>query len=216
MLKTYCPEVEVLAEAETIKESIPLIVNQKPDIVFLDIVLRDGNGFELWDYIPAPDFSVIFTTAHDQYAIKAIRADACDYLLKPIIEKELIAAVNKAQERKRRQSDFHENNIIKIPTMTGFLLCNTDDILYCQAEGRYTIFHFTNGEQQTASKNLGDYEPNLTRAGIIRIHRSYAVNIYKIAKYSKGKSPQVTLQNNTTLNVSPQYKETLLKAIEQR
>ena len=218
LLSTYCPDVAVLAQAETVKESIPLIRSIQPDIVFLDIILPDENGFDLLSYFNPINFSIIFTTAYEKYAIQAIRANACDYLLKPINHKELILAVEKAKKIKSSaessHSDHRDNNIIRIPTMNGFRLCNTNDILYCKADGRYTNFYFSDGDILISSKNLGDYESNLADSRIIRVSRSYAVNIYKIAEYFKGKVPYVILQNNKSINVTQQYKEPFLHAIK--
>lgn len=210
-LKTYCPDVILEGKAHTIKEAIPIIRKTNPEIIFLDIELPEENGFELLGYFNQPSFAIIFTTAHEQYAIQAIKANACDYLLKPIDPKELIQAIDKAKKQNQKPS-ISKHNTIQIPTLNGFSIYNIDDISYCQANGRYTKFHLENGKTVLSSKNLGDYDFSTIK--IQRIHRSHAVNISKITEYIKGKAPYVILNNGMAFNVSSQYKDDLLNKLK--
>ncbi|HHB78799.1 MAG TPA: response regulator transcription factor [Saprospiraceae bacterium] len=211
LLRTYCPDIRTIQQATSVKDAIPLIRRTKPDIVFLDIELPEENGFELLSYFNPVPFAVIFTTAHEQYAIQAIKASACDYLLKPIDHKELILAVEKAKNTVEKTDHSNNNKTIQIPTINGFLLCNIDEILYCQADGRYTNFYLENGKTILSSKNLGEYD--FSNTDLIRVHRSHVVNVYKITEYVKGKSPYVLLLNKISLKVSNQYKNTLLDTL---
>ena len=209
-LETYCPDITLSGRAHSVKEAIPLIRNTKPDIVFLDIELPEENGFELLTYFNPPTFATIFTTAHAQYAIQAIRANACDYLLKPIDPKELLCAIEKVKNLKLHKPKSPQNTI-QIPTMNGFLICNVHDILYCQANGRYTDFHLQNGKVIISSKNLGEYD--FSNHSIQRIHRSHAVNFTKITEYVRGKAPYIILSSGASLRVSNQYKDQLLEIL---
>ncbi len=138
--------------------------------------------------------------------------NASDYLLKPIDPKELILAIESVKTQHTKSNNHYENNLIRIPTINGFLLCNVNDILYCQANGRYTEFYLENGKVITSSRNLGDYD--FSDTSLLRIHRSHVVNIYKIAEYFKGKAPYILLHNKTQLNVSSHYKDELLSILE--
>ncbi len=210
-LESYCPDITLSGKAQSVKEAIPLIRKIDPDIIFLDIELPEENGFELLSYFNPPTFSTIFTTAHAQYAIQAIRANACDYLLKPIDPKELVLAIEKVKNLNQPKLKPTPNTI-QIPTMNGFLICNVSDILYCQANGRYTDFHLQGGKIIISSKNLGEYDFSNLR--IQRIHRSHAVNISKITEYVRGKAPYIILNSGDSLRVSSQYRDQLLEILD--
>ena len=207
LLATFCPDVQLLGKANSVKDAVPLIRKLNPDIIFLDIYMPEGTGFELLTYFTHPTFAIIFTTAHAQHAIQAIRANASDYLLKPIDSKELVLAIEKVKKTQLPQN-IQPRKTIQIPTMNGFLICDVSDILYCQANGRYTDFYLESGKVITSSKNLGEY--NFSNTNILRIHRSHAVNITKVTEYLRGKAPYIILKSGDSLNVSNQYKDKLL------
>ncbi len=161
LLKLYCKNLEVVGEAESVKEGFEVIKQQNPDVVFLDIQMPDGSGFKLLEKINNVEFDVIFTTAYDQFAIKAIRYSALDYLLKPIFPEYLVNAVNKAEKNRQLQKS-HDNirvlleNMNLPPTETPKIILSTsekinvvkiDEIIRCESDNYYTMFYFTNGKK---------------------------------------------------------------------
>lgn len=224
-LVKYCPEVEVIAECIGGKEGIKEINKHKPDIIFLDIDMPYINGFDLLEMVPNGEFEVIFTTAHDKYAIRAFKISAVDYLLKPIDKDALVNAVQKvASLREKGQSnrqidfliqqikDLESNNVKKIalPTFDGLEFINLDDILYCQSDGAYSNVFFKDGNKLYISKTLRYLEDALCSFHFFRVHNSYIVNLNYIRKYSKSDGGALILTNGQRIRVSRSKKEELL------
>ena len=221
----YCKDVRLVGEGEDGEEGIKLINILKPDIVFLDIEMPRMNGFDMLLKLPQKNFDLIFTTAYDQYAIKAIRYAAFDYLLKPIEIEELKTAVSKSNnvnaestERKLEVLDLnlHTNillNKIAIPTLEGLLFYNIADIIHLEANRNYTIIYFTNDVKLIASKTLKDFEELLPTDIFIRIHHSHLINLNFIKRYIKGDGGQIELHDGRVVDVARRKKEEFLKAI---
>lgn len=224
-LKDYCTEVQIIGEAESAAEGISLIQLHKPDIVFLDIEMPRMDGFKMLQQLPEKNFHLIFTTAYDQYAIKAIKFAAFDYLLKPIDIEELKMAVSRINklhfsdtEKKlevlnQNMADKNTFNKIAISTQNSLLLFELNDIVYLEANRNYTTLYFKEHPKLIASKTLKDFEDLLPSAIFFRIHHSYIININYIEKYIKGEGGQVGLQDGTLLDVSRRKKEEFLKLI---
>jgi two-component system LytT family response regulator len=225
-LKDYCPEVNILGEAESGAEGIRLIEQHHPKIVFLDIEMPQMNGFDMLQCVHAKSFHVIFTTAYDQYAIKAIKYAAFDYLLKPIDIEELKTAIAKAAQQNTIQysgerletlmqnlSGKHQLQKIAIPTMEGLLFFNLSDILYMQAESNYTAIYFKDHPKLIASRTLGDFEELLPTDIFYRPHNSYLINLNYIKRYIKGDGGQIEMQNGHYVDVSRRKKEEFIKLI---
>lgn len=225
-LKDYCPQVDVLGEAENGKEGINLIEAVHPKIVFLDIEMPHMNGFEMLQQLRVKNFHVIFTTAYDQYAIKAIKYAAFDYLLKPVDIEELKNAVQKAEHHNNTHSTEErmetlmqnlsaKNQIHKIavPTMEGLLFFNLSDIIYLHAESNYTTIHFKDHPRLIASRTLGDFEELLPTDIFYRPHNSYLINLNYIKRYIKGDGGQIEMQNGDYVDVSRRKKEEFIKII---
>jgi two-component system LytT family response regulator len=223
-LKDYCPQVEVLAEAENGADGIKLIEKHHPKMVFLDIQMPHMNGFEMLQHVQPQQFHLIFTTAYDQYAIKAIKYAAFDYLLKPIDIEELQTAVQKAEKQDARNSTGErletlmqtlsgKNQLqkIAIPTMEGLLFFNLADIIYLQAESNYTTIHFKDHPKLIASRTLGDFEELLPTDIFYRPHNSYLINLNYIKRYIKGDGGQIEMQNGDYVDVSRRKKEEFIK-----
>lgn len=227
LLKQYFPDIQIIGEAANVAEGTVLIGSMKPDLVFLDVEMPDGTAFDLLSAHDQLSCHVILTTAHDHYAIQAIRASVLDYLLKPVDEEEFIHAVKKAltvQQPKENISsstlllDVYKHLVIRkvrIPTLNGFVLVNTDEIVRCEASGNYTIIFFTDQRSITACRKLGEYEEELKGYGFIRIHKKHLVNINQIIEYNKGKSGggYITLHRRQVLEVSARRKADLINAI---
>lgn len=224
-LKDYCPEVEIAGEAESGPEGIILLEKQTPDIVFLDIEMPRMDGFNMLLQLPQKNFHLIFTTAYDQYAIKAIKFAAFDYLLKPIDIEELILAISRINrlrfsETEKKLEVLNQNltdknsfNKIAISTQNSLLLFEVGDIMYLNATRNYTTIYFKDHPKLIASKTLKDFEDLLPPGIFFRIHHSYIININYIKKYLKGEGGQVELDDGTVLDVSRRKKEEFLKLI---
>jgi two-component system, LytTR family, response regulator len=223
-LKDYCPQIEILGEAGNGEEGLRLLEHIDPDIVFLDIEMPRMNGFEMLHHVHKKNFHLIFTTAYDQYAIKAIRYAAFDYLLKPIDIEELRAAVKKAAQQRTLNNTFerlealeqnlsskHQLQKIAIPTMEGLLFFNLADIIYLQADSNYTNIYFTDHPNLIASKTLLDFEEFLPSEMFFRTHNSYIVNLHFIKRYVKGDGGQIEMQNGHFVDVSRRKKEAFMK-----
>jgi len=223
-LHDYCSDVRLVGEAESGEEGIKLIEKLKPDIVFLDIEMPRMDGFDMLHRLPQKNFDLIFTTAYDQYAIKAIKFAAFDYLLKPIDIEELKMAVSKSNsptrntERKLEVLDqnlFGKSTITKIaiPALEGLLFFNIGDIIHLEANRNYTIIYFNNTPKLIASKTLKEFEDMLPMDIFFRTHHSHLVNLNYIKRYIKGDGGQIEMYDGTYVDVSRRKKEDFLKAI---
>jgi two-component system LytT family response regulator len=228
-IQNYCDGVSIVGLGKNVAEAVDLIYRFSPDIVFLDIEMPMGNGFTLFEKIKNPTFETIFTTAYEEYAIKAFRVSALDYLTKPIDFRELQEAIlkfkqkQKVELREQRIELLIENmsnrptefNKVVIPDVDGFSLVNSSEILYCQADGSYTHIHFLNGKKTTSSKLLKHFEDLLPVETFFRIHKSYLVNLNLIKRYSKLDGNQLILENNVILDISDRQKKPFLDKINQ-
>ena len=229
LLEGYCPDIEVVEHCKSAASGLTAIARHKPDILFLDIEMPNMNGFEMLEQFTEIPFSVIFTTSYDQYAIRAIRFSALDYLLKPIDPNELVAAVHKVRSRKtgpsaeqfhmlieKIQSKEHGFEKIAVPTSEGFELLPTDQIISCEADDNYTNFNIKNRKKIVACRSLKDVEEQLTIAFtyFIRVHHSHLVNLNEVTKYVRGEGGYLVMSDGSTVNVSRSRKDALLKTLK--
>lgn len=211
LIQENCPEIKITGIAKSVAEARTLLPT-RPDVIFLDIAMPGENGFSLLEHPEAQKSNIIFTTAFDQYALKAIKANALDYLLKPIDIDELIIAVNKAVENKKRNQpmpiiDNHLNDKgevkkLTIPTANGYRIINTDTILYIEADSNYSIISLKNNEKITVSKVLKDYEEILSDFSFFRIHKSTLINLEYLKEYSSKTGLKVIMTNGEEFQVS--------------
>lgn len=227
LLKEYLPEVEVVSVSNTADEGLLQIRKQQPQLVFLDVEMPGLNGFEMLEKIPAIDFDVIFTTAFDQYAIRALRFGALDFLLKPIDKDELKAAVAKTLNRPHRdsvnqlaallthvkQNTSPSNKKIALPTLHGYELVLITNILLCESNSNYTDVKLTDGQHFLISRTLKEIEDVLDGPPFLRVHNSFLVNLDYAIRYIRGEGGSLVLRNNITVPVSRSKKEELLKLI---
>ncbi len=223
-LKMYCPQVLVVAGCTDAEDGLQKIKSLQPNIVFLDIEMPVMNGFQLLEKLGAINFSLVFVTAYDQFAVKAFRFSALDYLLKPIDGKDLQAAVQKAMQRHwpvQQQLTMLKDQVqgtqknhpgkIALPYQNGVSFVEVENIVYCESENNYTRFYTTDGQQHLVSKNLGDIQEVLEERNFLRVHRQYLVNLDHIKKYVRGEGNYLVLSNDTNIPVARSQKEKLIE-----
>ncbi len=224
-IKTHCPDLELFGSAGSIDEAYELIHTVKPELLFLDIQLKDGNGFDLLTKIGSYSFKVIFTTAYGEYALKAIKISALDYLLKPVDSQELVEAVAKAKaitaEATQTQLDnFIQNESLQNPrkkialqTAKGVFLYEMEHIIRLQSDGNYTTLFLREDKRITVAKTLKEFEEMLGTYGFIRIHHSHIINLNHLESYINKDGGYVVMNNKNTLPVSKRKKSDLLAAL---
>jgi two-component system, LytTR family, response regulator len=224
LLEEFFPSVKVMGTASDVNEAVKVITQLKPDIVFLDIELNPGTGFDVVSQTRTLRYAVIFTTAYEQYAIQAIRFSSVDYLLKPIDLEELSSAIDKAigqiNDRLRQQqidvllSNLNsENNLhrkICLASQEGLEFFNVSDILYCQANGAYTEFTTITNRKIMVSKNIKEYENMLPEQFFLRVHNRHLINLTEVKKYIRADGGSIIMNNGDTVYLSPRRKEEFL------
>jgi two-component system LytT family response regulator len=226
LLQKYCPQVSLLASCENGKAGVEAITMHRPDIVFLDIEMPGMSGFDMLEACSVTDFELIFTTAYNEYAIKAIRHNALDYILKPVDKDELVQAVERAgKERTARSSGKVDGLIdylnkqrtgdrIALPTLEGLQILQSEDIYYCESDGGYTRFFLNTGKVSLISKTLKEVEDVLESKGFCRIHNSYLINLRYVQKYIRGDGGEVIMVNGANIPVSRNKKQDFLNFLE--
>ncbi len=223
LLEDYCPGIKCMATAPTVKSAVEEIKRVKPGLVFLDVELPDGSGFDVLNSFPDNSFRVIFVTAYEHYALKALKTGAMDYLLKPIDIDDLTAAVNKAQlnnvynntlKSKPIPNENQNNNIlskkIALPTTDGLIFIEQMDIVLCEAEGNYTSFLLKQHNKVLVSKPLSYFEEVLNAEQFCRTHQSYIINLAYVKSYVKGRGGYLIMNDGTKVEVSVRMKNNLL------
>lgn len=225
LLERSCPEVSIASICNSASEALTAIKEIQPQLVFLDIEMPYMNGFELLEKLPAINFEIIFTTSYDQYAIKAFRFSALDYLLKPIVREELQKAVHKAVNRMQNPlpqqieillQKINSNNHIQriaLPTMEGLQLIPLNSIISCASDGNYTSFLLKDKQKLVISRPLKEVEEMLEDHSFLRVHNSYIINLNEINKYIKGEGGYLLMSDGSSVDVSRSKKEMLLKKL---
>lgn len=225
-VKSYCPNVSVIAEAGSVQSGVAAINEYEPDLVLLDIKMPDGSGFDLIKHFEKPDFKVIFISGYIEYAIKGYKFNAIDYILKPIDEKELAHAINKADELIRYEEKLQfkamEENIkilnktskIILKTSEHIHLISIEDIIRIEADGNYSTFFIMDGRKILVSRGIKEYEENLIDKGFHRIHKSHIININKLSYFDKTDSGDVVMTDGSIVPVASRKQEMLLSLFE--
>lgn len=230
LTKYFSEEVEVVGTANNIDDAEEMINTLKPELVFLDIEMPNGGGFDLLVRFEEFPFNVIFVTAYDQYAIKAIKFSALDYLLKPVDLDELEQAIQKHNIEKSKQRNEKEKvkalieNIkteshkrqVAIPDGNGLILIPLKNIVRCESDGNYTIIYRTEGRKVVASRTLGDFEDMFSGDNFFRVHRSHLINLEHLVKYVKGEGGYVLMSDESKAEVSRRKKPEFLSFLNQR
>ena len=224
-LAKHCPQVEIIARCDNGQDGINVIEGMQPDVVFLDIEMPVMNGFVMLQQLGYRNFEIIFVTAYDHYAIKAIRYSALDYLVKPVEIEELKAAVLKAEANRKNQSSHSQIDLllehlhkkqprrITIPTSDGLQFINLEDIMYLEASNNYTNIHLSTLQKFLVSRTLKDFEDMLPPETFLRIHHSNIINKFYVERYIRGDGGQVVMRNGILLDVSKRKKSEFLQAI---
>lgn len=227
VLEKYCPEIKILALCESPEIGLEKINALKPDLIFLDVQMPKMSGFDLLERVSKINFEVIFVTAYDRYAIKAIKFSALDYLLKPIDVDELINAVEKISKKKKSKVAQYGSLLknvkpgmeklkrLAIPSDNEIIMQPIADIIYCEADSSYTTLYLSGGKKITVSKTLKEFENILPEGDFCRIHHSTLVNMAHVTKYIKGEGGYVIISNNNHLNVSRRKKDQFLQMLHQ-
>jgi two-component system LytT family response regulator len=226
ILLSFCDDVDVLATCQSVAEGLVAIGQLKPDVVFLDVQMQGETGFDLLAKLPAIDFNVIFTTAHSEYAIKAIKFSAIDYLLKPIDVQEIQKALEKVRTKQNgsileRMQQLLQNvknpntatYKLALPTSEGLTFIKVNDVLYLKASGNYTEIFMNDGQKYLVSRHLKEYDDLLTDQNFFRVHHSSLINLNYIKNYVRGDGGYVVMSDNTSLDVSRRKKEAFLEKI---
>ena len=229
-LQLYCPNVQVLGTAGDINAGEELINATQPQIVFLDIEMPFGNGFDLLNKLMPIQFNVIFTTAFNQYAVQAFKFSAVDYLLKPIDPAELISAVQKVVDKIEsttidKRVETLLNNMkteavgrkkIAFFSQETMVFEEIDNIMHLLSEGNYTNIYFKDKKKELVSKKIGELEEILPKNIFCRVHNSHIVNINYIKKYHKGRGGYIEMDDNTTIEISQRKKEEFLRLVQSK
>lgn len=227
LLERSCPEIEIISTAHSGTEALKKIQTSHPQLVFLDIEMPNMNGFQLLEQLSKIDFELIFTTSYDQYAIKAFKFSAIDYLLKPVDREELEKAVEKVSKKLtnniNQQLDILLQKInqpsapvqkIALPTMQGLELVSIDSIINCSANSNYTEFFLTDKRKILVSRTLKEIEELLEDHSFLRVHHSHIINLNAITRYAKGEGGYLIMSDGSTVDVSRSRKDLLMQKLQ--
>jgi len=221
LLTDHFPDIRVVGIAPSLQEARILLKNIAIDLLFLDIELPDGNGFDLLSDMPEVHFEVVVTTAHSNYALDAIRHSALDFLMKPVTREDLDHALAKFMKKFEfwklsKQNIAHFNpwcRKLPLPTLEGFVFVNFEDIVPAEADRSYSLFSVINRAKIMVSKPLGDFEGRLINRNFIRVHKSHIINLDHVTEYVRGDGGYVVMTDQATVPVSRRSKDDFLKAI---
>jgi two-component system LytT family response regulator len=225
-IESLCPNVGLVATAKDVKSGIGIINEHEPDLVLIDIKQNDGTGFELVDHFKPPEFKVIFFSNYPDYAIKAIRYNAIDYLTKPIKEEDLAQAVKKAEDMIRFEEKLHAkalgesiknlNNTHRLVLKSSdqIHLIDTNDIVHIEADGNYSTFYLVDGRKIVISKSTKEFEEQLLDQGFHRIHKSHIVNINRMNYFDKADGGTLVMCNGDEVPVASRKRDMLMELFE--
>lgn len=226
IINSFGLDIVAVSEGESVKTGIEAIQKHKPDLVFLDIQMPDGTGFDVLNSFPEKKFAVIFITAHEEFAIKAIKFSALDYILKPVDPEELKSAVEFAilsmkDRHEPAQFDALRQNItptqkrkLVLKTTESVFVVELEEIIRCESDRNYTIVFLTDKRKILISKTLKDYEELLGAYNFMRIHQSHLVNLDFVDRYDKTDGGSVVMKDGSQVPLSPQKKDLFFKVLE--
>ncbi|MEZ5195601.1 MAG: LytTR family DNA-binding domain-containing protein [Bacteroidales bacterium] len=227
MVSRFCPNLKLVGMADGVKSGVEAIQKYHPELVLLDIKMNDGTGFDLLKKLESVDFKVIFITAYDQYAVKAFKFSAIDYLLKPVDPDELSEAAKKAENilqkdfntqletlEENMRMDDRANKRIILKTFDNIHLVKIRNINYCESEGSYSAIHLLDGKKIMVSNTLKEYDELLKDAGFYRVHKSYLINMRHIERFEKADGGNVVLENECKIPVASRKREELMEMFD--
>lgn len=226
LCKEFCPDVEIIGEADSADVAYALIQKESPDFIFLDIRMPIKDGFQLLGMFDEIEFKVIFTTAFDQYAVQAFRFSALDYLLKPIDIDELVLAVKKVKKSRKPKNEDLRLGILRdnmnigkpkkvaLPTSDGYVFMEEDNIIRCEAYGNYTkVFQSEHSRPILVTHTLKHFEGLLAQSHFFRVHKSYLVNLKHVKRFIKGKPAKLVMSDHSQVEVSIRKKDLLVERL---
>ena len=223
ILEDQFKEIEIVGEADGVSSGCQLIENELPDLLFLDVQMQDGTGFDLISKINRSKYQIIFVSAYDRFAITAIKFSAVDYLLKPVEISDLSIAIDKIKQNKNADKvqmklDLLLNNINKVekialPSLNGIEFIKLEDIIRCESDNNYTNFYLKSKERIIVSKTLKDYEDMLESKGFFRTHKSHIINLAYLKKYIKGEGGFAVMEDGCEIAVSRRRKEEFMDVL---
>jgi two-component system, LytTR family, response regulator len=222
ILEEFFKEVVIVGEADSPASAVQLIEDKNPNLVFLDIQMQSGTGFDVLESLDKRNFQVVFISAHKQHAFDSFRFNAADYLLKPVRIKDLRVAIEKVKEILKASGELGGDAMLRhitqdqsqlqliIPEMEGFTVVRLSELIRCESSRNYTDFYLTGNRQVTASKGLKEFEDLLIPNGFIRIHKSHVINMTHLSRYIKGRGGEVVMSDDKVLPVSRERKDPLV------
>ncbi|MBL0741993.1 LytR/AlgR family response regulator transcription factor [Chryseolinea lacunae] len=228
MLSQFAPEFTVVATAGSIDEGRRLLERHQPDLVFMDVLMPPHTSFDLLYTLTHIPFEVIFTTSYEEFAVKAFRLSAVDYLVKPFARQDLLEALHKFKQRRlSREASLNLQALLEnarapradqakiaLPTLTGFIFVSVKDIIRCESDNTYTTFHTTENRKIVVSKTLKECEKLLTDYHFFRVHNCHLINVAHIAEYVKGEGGILIMSDHSTIDVSRRRKDEFLKLLK--
>jgi two-component system LytT family response regulator len=227
MTALFCPQVQIVGEAESVASGYRIIRDKAPDLVLLDIKMEDGTGFDLLNQLKNIDFKVIFITAYEEYALEAFDFSAVDYLLKPVNPEKLANAIQHVEKlvqhtvniqlealQENLDPENRKNRKIVLRTHESIHLVRISDIMHCEADGGYTTFTTIEGEKIIVTRLLKEYDDMLSGHGFFRVHRSHLINLQHIKKFDRQDGGYVVLTGNIKVPVSSRSREKLLQLFD--
>lgn len=230
LLQLNCPDVEIIATCTDAFHAQQKVTQLAPDLVFLDIQMPGKSGLDFLKELPERNFEVIIVTAHNDYVLHALQLSAIDYLMKPVDDDKLVEAVQRARKR-IDQNKFHEPtetllfNLSKagspsemrlcLPSLKGFTIVMLQDIVYCEAQRSYTVFHLTNKKSIIVSKPLFDYDRLLENTIFFRVHKSFLINMLHVSEYIRSEGGTVMMSNGKSIEVSRRKKDAFLTKVKE-
>ncbi len=226
LIKTYTPHVEIIAFCGSAQAAREAISEHNPNLLFLDIKMPQESGFELLDSLESINFEVIFTTAYDEYGVRAVKASALDYLLKPIEVTELIQAVQKAkviidqklsntrmQHLIQNMKDSNHNKTIALSLSDRIEFVEIKSIIRCEADNNYTTFYLKNNLKYIVSKTLKEFDELLIPSGFLRVHQSHLINLSEVKSFIKSDGGYILMRDDSQVAISRQRRESVLKIL---
>ncbi len=224
IIQKNCPQLNIVGLAKNVTEGVEVIKKENPELVFLDISMPDGSGFDLLEKVQGHKFELIFATASDQHAIRAIKYSACDYLLKPIDIEELKNAVEKVSQKKNASPNMENLNFliqqlkksddsfqkITLPTGNAYEIVNIKDIIRCEADGSYTTFFLTDKRKLMISAGLKHYEELLPESEFIRVHHHHLINMNHVVRFLKEDGGYAVMSDGTKIEISRRKKDAFM------
>jgi len=225
LLARYCPQIDVLESINHIAPAVESIITYKPHLIFLDIELAEGTGFDLLEMLPDKNFEVIFVTAFDRYALKAIKFCALDYILKPVNISELIKAVKRFEERQSEKNNSQKvqlllenlnapNKRIALPLSDKMEFVLVDRILRCKSDGNYTHVYLTTGEKYMVCKSMKEFDELLTDYDFLRVHQSHLINLNEVKSYVRSDGGYISMSDGASVSISRQRREMVIEKLK--